>query len=58
MEQILQPVMFEIPDRTDVVSIVIGETPYSTARSPATYCRPPIREPRTCTARGRKDRLP
>ena len=25
MEQILQPVMFEIPDRTDVVSIVIGE---------------------------------
>ena len=25
MEQILQPIMFDIPDRTDVVSIVIGE---------------------------------
>ena len=25
MEKILQPIMFEIPDRTDVVSIVIGE---------------------------------
>ena len=48
MEQILQPIMFDIPDRTDVVSIVIGGhraqrhgTPLRATGRPTLKPRPP-----------------
>ena len=49
MEQILQPVMFEIPDRTDVVSIVIGEDTVLNGTEPRYVLQAP--DPETETTR-------
>jgi len=52
MEQILQPVMFEIPDRTDVVSIVIGEDTVLNGAEPRYVLQAP--DPGTETTRTAK----
>ena len=52
MEQILQPVMFEIPDRTDVVSIVIGEDTVLNGADPRYVLQAP--DPGTETTRTAK----
>ena len=49
MEQILQPVMFEIPDRTDVVSMVIGEDTVLNGAEPRYVLQAP--DPETETTR-------
>lgn len=52
MEQILQPVMFEIPDRTDVTSIVIGEDTVLNGTEPRYVLQAP--DPGTETTRTTK----
>ena len=52
MEQILQPVMFEIPDRTDVTSIVIGEDTVLNGTEPRYVLQAP--DPGTTTTRTAK----
>ena len=49
MEQILQPIMFDIPDRTDVVSIVIGEDTVLNGAEPRYVLQAP--DPETETTR-------
>ena len=49
MEQILQPIMFDIPDRTDVVSIVIGEDTVLNGTEPRYVLQAP--DPETETTR-------
>ncbi len=58
MEQILQPIMFDIPDRTDVVSIVIGEDTVLNGTEPRYVLQAPDPETETTrTVKGRR-RLP